>query len=126
MQPAAAHSLRSHVCRLRREIRQVHALTNFEIEICSGHCGGRNSAKPSHNRKTAFPDIQNHDVKRHRGFFRLLWLWVSCVFPLFPSYFDQKRFRQKSFSLFITMKPFPFFTKTRKFLRNRFQINVTP
>jgi hypothetical protein len=31
MRPAAAHSLRSHVCRPRREIRQVHAPANFGI-----------------------------------------------------------------------------------------------
>jgi hypothetical protein len=43
-----------------------------------------------------------------------------------PSEIVQSKQDEKSFSLFITMKPFPFFTKTRKFLRNRFQINVTP
>jgi hypothetical protein len=43
-----------------------------------------------------------------------------------PGKIVQFKQSEKSFSLFITMKPFPFFTKTRKFLRNRFQINMTP
>jgi hypothetical protein len=69
MQPAPCTRFARTVRSLRRENRQVHALAIFEIEICSGHCGGRNSAKQFSNKKGTIRS-QGVLVGELLGFFR--------------------------------------------------------